>query len=252
MIVETEGIVLRKTEMYNNVRMVTLLTKKYGKISCATTLPEKGRKKGSFAVQPFSYGIYNIFKSRRSIYLNSFEPKKSFFKIGEDIEKYACGAYALEFTDKLTPEEEPVPEIFNLLIDYMSILDVRNSNFKSLLLAYLIKLIQKDGIAPELKYCVSCEKNTEKMYFSVEEGGLLCEACKKTIIEPDTLIYVANFGIIDVVKYILNNPLHIMAKVAVDTEIEENIFKVLKHYCSYHLGIDKIKSEEIMSNNSPF
>ena len=69
MIVETEGIVLRKTEMYNNVRMVTLLTKKYGKISCATTLPEKGRKKGSFAVQPFSYGIYNIFKSRRSIFL---------------------------------------------------------------------------------------------------------------------------------------------------------------------------------------
>ena len=61
----------------------------------------------------------------------------------------------------------------------------------------------------KLKYCVSCEKNTEKMYFSVEEGGLLCEACKKTIIEPDTLIYVANFGIIDVVKYILNNPLHI-------------------------------------------
>ena len=66
------------------------------------------------------------------------------------------------------------------------------------------------------------------------------------------MIYVANFGIIDVVKYILNNSLHMMVKVAVDTEIEENIFKVLKHYCSYHLGIDKIKSEEIMSNNSPF
>lgn len=253
MIIESEGIVLKKTEVYNNTRMITLLTKRYGKLSCGTTLAEKGRKRGAMAVQPFSYGTYQIFKNRNTCYVNSFEPQRNFYKIGEDIDKYACGSYALEFTDRLISEDKPVPEFFNLLIDYLSMLDKRPSDYMSLLVAYLIKILQKSGVEPNLSSCVECgktcledDKKPGDFFFSIESGGIVCNNCKKTIIEPDTLIFHADFGIIEVVKYILNNPINAMEKLCIDKKIKKDIFKSIGKYCAYHLDIANIKSEALL------
>ncbi|MBQ1504788.1 MAG: DNA repair protein RecO C-terminal domain-containing protein, partial [Oscillospiraceae bacterium] len=51
-------------------------------------------------------------------YIDSGEPIKSYYSLGEDIDKYFAASYALELTDKLVPEGLPQPELFRLLAGY--------------------------------------------------------------------------------------------------------------------------------------
>ena len=77
MITDTEGIVLRQVKALGGRRMILLFSKKYGKISVGTSMNEGGRSKAALAVRAFSYGRYELFKSRESYNLNSGQVLRS-------------------------------------------------------------------------------------------------------------------------------------------------------------------------------
>jgi DNA repair protein RecO (recombination protein O) len=107
MFTDTEGIIFRQVKTVNGRRMVLLFSKKYGKISAGTSISEKGKSKSSLAMRPFTYGRYELFVNRDSYHINSSEVIKSYYRIGEDVEKYMYCSYVLEFTEKLLQEEAP-------------------------------------------------------------------------------------------------------------------------------------------------
>ena len=123
MLTDTEGIVLRQVKTSYGRRMILLFSKKYGKISAGTGLNERGKGKSSLALRPFTYGRYELFKNRDSYNINGAEVLKSYYGIGEDVDKYMNGAYVLEFTERVLAEEVPSPGIFSLLIDFFDLLD---------------------------------------------------------------------------------------------------------------------------------
>ncbi len=110
MLTDTEGIVLRQIKTSYNRRMILLFSKKYGKISAGTSIQEKGRGKSSLALRPFTYGRYELFKNRDSYNINSADVLKSYYAIGEDVDKYMNGAYVLEFTEHVLSEGVPARE----------------------------------------------------------------------------------------------------------------------------------------------
>ena len=105
MYTSTEGIVFRQIKAAGGRRMMLLFTKKYGKISAGSSLSEKGRGKAALALRPFTYGNYELYKGREYYNLNSGEVIRSFFKIGEDLDKYMEASFVLELTEKMIPED---------------------------------------------------------------------------------------------------------------------------------------------------
>ena len=93
MLTDTEGIVLRQIKTSYNRRMILLFSRRYGKISAGTSIGEKGRSKSALALRPFTYGRYELFKGRDSYNINSADVIKSFYGIGEDIDKYPNGGF---------------------------------------------------------------------------------------------------------------------------------------------------------------
>ena len=108
MLTDTEGIVLRQVKTSYGRRMILLFSKKYGKISAGTSLGEKGRNKTSLALRPFTYGRYELFKNRDSYNINGADILKSYYKIGEDVDKYMNGAYAVSYTHLTLPTNREV------------------------------------------------------------------------------------------------------------------------------------------------
>ena len=108
MLTDTEGIVLRQVKTSYGRRMILLFSKKYGKISAGTGLNERGKGKSSLALRPFTYGRYELFKNRDSYNINGAEVLKSYYGIGEDVDKYMNGAYVLEFTERVLCGGSPV------------------------------------------------------------------------------------------------------------------------------------------------
>lgn len=248
MVTDTEGIIFRQVKTVNGRRMVLLFSKKYGKISAGTSISEKGKSKSSLAMRPFTYGRYELFKNRDSYHINGTEVIKSYYRIGEDVEKYMYCSYVLEFTEKLLQEEAPAPGIFNMILDFFDIMEKRSKKYSSLILAYQIKVLQEVGSRPQVNRCVLCGEKEEPVLFSIKEGGIICNRCCLNFHDNqnDTLIYNVNFAIVNILRYILDNPLKSFENLALDGEIQKRLNTIIKSYIKYHLDIGELKSESFL------
>lgn len=255
MVTDTEGIVLRQVKAMGGRRMISIFSQKYGKISVGTSLNEGGRNKTALSVKAFSYGRYELFKNRDNYNLNSGQVLKSYYGLGEDLDKYMAASYVLELTDKILPEELPQPRIFNLLVDFLEALEKREKKHGTLVMAYLVKILDILGTMPELDSCVACGREPSKdekgklaaseFLFSIKEGGMVCPNCAKELAKQDErpLIYKLDIGIIDILKFFQKQPMAAFEKIALDDKLQNKLQEIIKEYISYHLDISGLKSE---------
>lgn len=228
--------------------MILLFSKRYGKISAGTSISEKGRNKSSLALKPFTYGRYEMFKNRDSYNINAVEVIKSYYKIGEDVDKYMNGAYVLEFTEKALADEVPAPAVFRLMTEFFDLLENRQKGIGTLVLAYQVKLFRYLGVMPELERCAVCGQKKEPAAFCVEEGGTVCADCLGEIRNSDNhrLIYDAKLGIINILRYFTVNPLKSIENLALKEETGRLLQKLVRDYAAYYLDVSELKSEKLV------
>ena len=248
MLTDTEGIVLRQVKTSYGRRMILLFSKKYGKISAGTGLNERGKGKSSLALRPFTYGRYELFKNRDSYNINGAEVLKSYYGIGEDVDKYMNGAYVLEFTERVLAEEVPSPGIFSLLIDFFDLLENRDKGIGTLVLAYQTKVFRYTGVMPQLERCAICGEEKPAFKFSVEEGGVICRDCFQAMenLGPHALIYDIKFGILDILKYFTVKPLKKLENIALKEDAGKLLQEIIREYAAYYLDVSDLKSEKLI------
>ena len=248
MITETDGIILKQTRLPDDRRMLVLFTRKFGKISAGTGIRLNGKNKSSLALRVFTHGRYELFFGGRSCNINAAETLNSYFKIGEDIDKYMIASYVLEFTDRLTAENQPNEKLFCLLLDFMRILEQRRAKPESLLLIYQWKALEACGFMPGLDACVRCGTPAESSFggFSVVDGGVICENCSRSGSVNKNLLYSVKFDIIRILKSIRNNEIGAFENLALHDGVYDCLKSILHDYISYHLDINKLKSENYL------
>ena len=247
MVTETDGLILRQIKLPDDRRMLVLFTRKFGKISAGTSIRLNGKNKSSLALRAFTHGRYELYHGREIFNINAAETRESYFRLGEDIDKYMLASYALEFTDKVVPEGQPGEKILDNLLDFLRILTARKSKLKSLLIVYQWKLLCLCGYMPELDRCARCGKESSSAGFSVVDGGVVCQACRDSGRINLSLLYNCNFDIIKTLKFISTNDMKAFEKLALQDEISDHLEEILKKYVSYHLDINKLKSESFIT-----
>ena len=220
--------------------MIVLFTKQYGKISAGTSINEKSRSKAALALRPFTYAEYDIFKGREAYSINSAQAQKSFYSIGEDIDRFMTASAFIEYLDKVLGEEEPMPRLFDLSLKFLESVSVTKSASETLLLAYIVKTLKLLGVAPELDRCVNCGRSEGKYRrFSVTDGGIVCEECaEKLETGGNSLIYSPEFDIIDVFRYFDSKPLKTFEKVDLKPSVRSEVREILSEYTERYLGTD--------------
>ncbi|MBO4235209.1 MAG: DNA repair protein RecO [Firmicutes bacterium] len=254
MFTDTEGMVLKQVKIAGGRRMIHIFTQKYGKISVGTGITERNSKsKAALAIRPFTYGKYEISKNRDYYNLSGAEVKKSYYGLGEDLDKYAAASHALELTDKALQEESSQPRLFSMLIDFMDRLDKGASSCETLLLAYEVKLLSVLGHSPVLGQCAICGTETleKPLKFSIPDGGMICQNCYQEMKEnaratgKDRLIYEPSFDIVNTIRYLESKPFSAFDRIALRPEVLGELKSILREYISYHLDIGPLKSESI-------
>ncbi|MBR6444295.1 MAG: DNA repair protein RecO [Firmicutes bacterium] len=272
MYTETEGIILKQINTVNGRRMLHLFSRKFGKISAGTGISERSRSKAGLAMRPFTYGRYELYKGRETYNINSAEAIRSYYRIGEDVDKYMHASYVLELVDKLTVEEHSFPQLFNLTLAFLSAMEERKKKYGTLVLAFELKALKLMGIEPRLDACVVCgaqigspagkedggspenppaAETESTVLFSIPEGGIICGDCAKKTPHQDggQLIYSLNTGIVDILRYFVNNPMKNIEKLGLDDGLFREIHTIVKAYMEHHLGIGKLKSEDFIGDS---
>lgn len=256
MIITTEGIVLRQRKIAGNRRMIVIFTRQYGKVSAGTSINEKSRNKAALALRPFTFAEYELFKGRDSYSINSASARRSYYSIGEDIDRFMMASAFIEYLDKVTADEEPLPALYDLALEFLESVSRASSSAETLLFAFIVKSLRVLGVSPELDCCVSCGKpaaefasgigtdGSKKLsQFSVTSGGIICDDCaaaEKS--EGNALIYKPSFDIIDVFRYFQSKPLSTFEKVNLKGGAEGLIRRILAEYTDRYLGVDVLSS----------
>ena len=250
MIITTEGIVLRQRKIANNRRMIVIFTKQQGKLTAGTSINEKSRSKSALALRPFTYAEYDIFKGREAYSINSASVSKSFYSIGEDLDRFMTASSFIEYLDKVLPEGEPMPKLFDLALDFLQSVSATNNAPETLLFAFIVKTLSMLGVAPELGCCVNCGKRPGDFgegfkMFSVSGGGIICPDCaEEEKREADSLIYRPEFNIIDVFRYFSMKPIQTFEKVDLKPSVRKEVRDILADYTDRYLGVDVLRTAQ--------
>lgn len=248
MLITTEGIVLKQNKIANNRRMIVLFTRDYGKITAGTNLSERGRNRSALALRPFCYSEYEIFKNREYYNINGAGIKRSFYSIGEDVDRFLIASRVIEYLNTTLEEGRPQPRTFELTLEFLETISETKDNYETLLYAYLVKNLGMQGIMPELNRCVDCGKTVADfegpVYFSISGGGILCGECNETEKSiPDALIFRPHFDIVEVLKYMARRPLATFSKIRLKPDVQRELKRILSDYLAYYLNTDLLKGD---------
>ncbi len=241
MIINTEGIVLRQRKIAGNRRMIVIFTRQYGKISAGTSLTEKSRSRSALALRSFTFAEYELFRGRDSYSINSASVRRSYFSIGENIDRFMTASAFIEYLDKVTAEDEPAPGLYDLALEFLESVSRSAKSADTLLMAFIVRSLRLLGVSPELGCCVNCGKQCsgDNIAFSVTSGGIICDDCannEKT--DGHALIYRPRFNIIDVFKYFQSKPLRTFEKVNLRDDVADTMRQILAEYTDRYLGAD--------------
>ncbi len=177
---KTQALVLRSREYAEADCLLTLLTRKKGKVRAIAKGVRKPTSRLRGGVQLFTLNEMLLYEGKSLDIVTQSQCLEGFTLLQESIGSMTAASYWAELLDSVTPEEEVDSEVFNLALAGFHIISLEA---KELIIRGLeIKLLSLLGYNPLMETCVSCGgslKVNEKVAFSTELGGVLCSSCSK-------------------------------------------------------------------------
>jgi len=167
-----QALVLRHLDWGEADRLITLFSREEGKRRAVAKGVRKLRSRKSGHLEPFAQ--VNLLLARGLGY----------------------ASYIVELVDRFTIEEEPNPEVYQLIVHtFQRLSQGAEADFEARY--FDLQFLNAMGFKPELTECVVCREKIqpEDQYFSFELGGVVCPLCRQkvptaTAISVETLKYL--------------------------------------------------------------
>lgn len=233
MFIVTDGIVLKRVKVSDYDKILTVYTRKAGKMSIAVKGSQNPKSKMAAGAHPFVHGEFSIRKSGRMSSASSIDVKDAFYHLREDLDKLTIASYFLELVHIVTVENVINNELFDLLLVFLDQMEKSDNHPTQRLLkvAFELKLMTIIGIRPELEHCVNCGKATTDPKFSVADGGVICEACYEFY--PDD--YKIGHTLQRLMQYLIVAPVEKILTIEVDAVLIKKVDFINDNFLKYHL-----------------
>jgi DNA repair protein RecO (recombination protein O) len=175
-----EGIVLRTQKLGEADRIVTLLTRRTGRVRAAAKGVRKTRSRFGARLEPFTHVDVQLYERRSLDMVTQAETLRPYGEqLVADYPRYTAGTAMLETAEKLTAEEkEPALRQFLLLVGGLRTLVERSHDPRLVLDAYLLRSLSVAGWAPALDECARCGERGQLRAFAIPAGGGICGRCR--------------------------------------------------------------------------
>ncbi|MCJ7804281.1 DNA repair protein RecO [Patescibacteria group bacterium] len=112
---KTEGIILKRINYGEADRILTIFTKHYGKIRVMAKGVRKLSSRKAGSLELFNQSILFLVRGKNLDLITEAEVVNLFKNWRKDLNKIAFAYYFCELVDKLTPDNQPHPLVFELL-----------------------------------------------------------------------------------------------------------------------------------------
>tara|TARA_Y100000590_G_scaffold457152_1_gene609149 strand:- start:2646 stop:3416 length:771 start_codon:yes stop_codon:yes gene_type:complete len=177
----TKSVVLRRRDLGEADRIITLFTREHGKRSAVARGVRKPGSRLAGHVELFTViDAYLIVGSNLDV-LTQASSINIFPKLAEDLRHFAQASWASEIIDKLIPDSHPDSFLFDLLVKFLEL--ATNSGDIIHLHHFELLALQKSGYQPQLDACAVCGEHLDpsSIRFSAHNGGTMCPSCPSNL-----------------------------------------------------------------------
>jgi DNA repair protein RecO (recombination protein O) len=187
----TVAIVLRARDYAESDRIVTLLTRDFGKLSGIAKGAKASRRRFERKLEPFSH--VTLFFRRRPhgqlVFITRAEAGDlPPLALEDDLARFALGSYMLEVTEALTSEEAEAAGAYRVLAESLRFLTV-NAATLAARQGFELAILRAAGFGLEFSRCRACDAHAdpaEHAYFIAARGGVVCPRCRPAA--PETAV----------------------------------------------------------------
>jgi DNA repair protein RecO (recombination protein O) len=167
-----DGVVLRTQKLGESDRIITLLTRRHGRVRAVAKGVRRTKSKFGARLEPFTHVDLQLYQGRQLDIATQAEAISSYGEgIVDDYGRYTSGAAMLEMTERLTEEREPAMRMFLLLIGGLKALSSAEHDPGLVLDAFLLRALAVSGYEPSLTMCARCGLLGPHRWFAVAAGG---------------------------------------------------------------------------------
>lgn len=179
--VKLEAIVLRSIRYGEADRILHLYSPDRGRISAIAKGARKSRSRFGGRLEPMTWVRLVLNEGRSDLLtVTGVETVVSYPRLRESGAAIDCGARACDAVSRLFGDAEPAPHVFQLLANYLGLLDADAGRYanQASQLAFRLKLLVAAGLTPQLAACAACGATEELAGFSGAAGGVVCGGCE--------------------------------------------------------------------------
>lgn len=195
-----QALVLRVTDYNDRDSLLTVLTRKHGKL----TIKARGlRRKNSPLVAPcqlLAFGEFTLFEYRGMYTINEASSIELFQSLRRDLGKLSLATYFAQAAEVVSQEDIPNPELLSLTLNCLYGLSKLNLPENQVKAVFELRAACLAGFAPDVFSCHICgSENPDR--FDISAGQLECSGCRS--MGSDGLRLPVSPGMLDAMRYIV-------------------------------------------------
>lgn len=175
-----EAIVLRTQKLGEADRIITLLTRRHGKIRAVGKGVRRTKSKFGSSLEPFTHIDLQCYAGRELDIVTQAQILVSYNAVTGSYPHYTAATAMLETADRFTEEREPALRVFLLLSGGLKALHAGDHEASMVLDAFVLRTLAISGYAPGLDDCARCGAAGPHLSFHIPSGGTVCASCRPT------------------------------------------------------------------------
>ncbi|MDD5606071.1 MAG: DNA repair protein RecO [Patescibacteria group bacterium] len=243
--IKTAGIVIRKINVGEADRILTILTRDRGKLRVVARGVRKPRAKLAGFTDMFAYNELELAEGKNFDVVTSAVTVERFVGDQTPLETIGVMYYCCELVDKLIEEQSEIKGSFELLRDTLQFLKYHDASVLLVKSYFEMKMLLVLGFVPELhKSVVSGEplKEDKELKFSVFLGGIV----QGVDLAKDDFARAVSPSTIKFMRLLKRYPLLDVAKVSMPDEILRETSAVLSDFVEQAMEV-RAKSLSVMA-----
>ncbi len=169
-----EGIVLRTHKLGEADRIVSVLTRRHGKVRAVAKGVRKTKSRFGARLEPPTHLALQFYEGRGELQIiDQVETLDHFRVIRDDLDRLTRAVSMLEAGDQLGLEGEPNPALFQMLLGALRALAGHSGPL--VLPGFFLKVLALEGFRPVVDQCVECGAPERLVAFDLESGGTRCD-----------------------------------------------------------------------------
>ena len=244
-ILNTQGIVLKSVTYKENDLILTIYTRKLGKIAAIARGAKKSKSSLLSSSQIFAYSNFTLKKEGNMYRVTQSEIIKSFYNLSYNFEAFSYATHILKLIDNFIIDNQLNNRLFILLAQSLYLFCEEDIDMEYVSLCFKLKFLDYIGFKPIVNKCVSCYNSDFKNpVFNIYEGGILCEKCSDNF-DHNLKMNITTTKLMD---YILKNDILSCSKAKVSKYLINELNKILNIYMNEYLGNINEKSLNVLKS----